>query len=191
MSELKILATDDFEIVSRRLELLAKSTTARDAIKLELEQEYQKLLTSRKTELGKQEKRIEFAENVILLIAAEHPEWFSDKKTLTTPFGSVHSHASTSHKVVDEQHSIRLIKAAALRTDDEVQRARLIGLIRIREELNLEAVECLSEKDLNALRIVRVKGNSLSIKIAKAGGTKKGAKRKAKADENAVEEAAA
>ncbi|HSI11747.1 MAG TPA: host-nuclease inhibitor Gam family protein [Chthoniobacter sp.] len=189
-TELKILATDDFDIISRRLELYAKSTTARDLIKLELEQEHQKALTARKSQIDKQEKRIEFAENVILMIAAEHPEWFTDKKSLVTPFGSINSRATTSHKVSDEQHTIRLIKAAATRTDDEIQRARLLGLIRVKEELNLEAVECLSEKELNALRIVRVKGASLSITIAKAGAKKGGAKKAKVAPEATVKEAA-
>lgn len=186
----RILHSDDFEVVARRIELLAKSTTARDLIKAEIQQAYERLLAERKTALSKHERSIEFAETVILTIAQEHPEWFADKKTLNTPFGAVHSHRSTSHKVPDEEHTIRLIKAAAARATDDLTKARLLGLIRVREEVNIEAVEALADKELTPFRIVRVRGTSLSIKLAKADAAAK-KPRKAKTKEEAPDVAKA
>lgn len=177
-TELTIIDSDDRELVARRLQLWAASTVALAQIDLDLEKKRQEAEKEVKTEKGKQERAVEFHENLIIAIAREHPEWFADKKTLATGLAEVACRNTTSHRAPDEEHSIRLIKKAAEAAPDEVQRARLLGLIRKTETLNLEAIECLGEKELERLKIVRVKSKSYTIKLAtpkkaKAGKAKK------------------
>ncbi len=181
MSDLKIIASDDFEIVARRIEMFAKAKAKLDTLELEEAKAYLAILDAGKTEKSQLQRKCEFAEKIIYAIAEEHPEWFLDEKHLKTPFGSLHSRKTTSHKSADEAHSIRLIETAALRCDDEVTKARLLGLIRVKKELNLEAVECLGEKELAKLQIVRIRGTNLTIKLAKPAA-QKAAKGKGKSE---------
>jgi hypothetical protein len=170
---LKALATDDLDIITRRMEMLANSTNRLDTINAAIAAEYHKLLATNKTELGKLGRATEFAEKVILAITEQHPEWFTKEKSVQTVFGSVNARATTCHECADEAHTIRLIESAAARCEDEVEKARLLGLVRVKKELNIEAVECLDKKDLARLQIVRVKRTSLTIKLAKPTAPKK------------------
>jgi Bacteriophage Mu Gam like protein len=169
MPDIKLIESDDFSIVAHRLELFATSRAALDHLEASQQQAYLALIDAVKTEFLKLQRKVAWAEESIVAIADAHPEWFSDGKTLTTPFGAVHSQKTTKHEVPDEARSIALIKSAAWDSSDPAERARWSALIRTEESINLEAVANLSQRELSRFRIVRIKGESITIKPAKVG----------------------
>jgi hypothetical protein len=103
-------------------------------------------------------------------LAAKHPEWFADSKTLKTPFGQLHSHRSTSHEAPDTTAAIARIKAAqarAIKSGDEVLATRLGALIRTEDTLNFDALGDLDTPQLTRFGITRRTEESLTIKEAK------------------------
>lgn len=123
------------------------------------------------------------AEAAIKEIAAAHPEWFADAKTVKTPFGQVHSQRTTSHEAPDEVSAIARVKAG-----DEVKATQLGALIRLEESLNLDALADLTIEELAQFGIVRRIEESVTLKEAKVSlgqavkaATKRAAKTEAKA----------
>jgi hypothetical protein len=94
-----------------------------------------------------------------LLISA-HPEWFQDKKSIKTPYGSVGFRSTTSLDVPNEEASIILIEQ--LCKDDEKAQ-----YLRKETTLNREALELLSDAELRQFRIKRLKEESCTVKPLK------------------------
>lgn len=110
------------------------------------------------------------AEAALRDLAALHPEWFAESKTLKTPFGQLHSHRSTSHEAPDPAGAIARIKAAqarAIKAGDPVQATRLAALIRHEETLNFDALGELDTAQLTHFGIARRTEESITIKEAK------------------------
>lgn len=95
------------------------------------------------------------AEVALEAIARNHPEWFGDKQSVKTPFGTVKFHASTVIEADDEQVSIALISEAG-----QFDYLRQINV------LDLEALEKLTDKQLEHFRLRRVEKRNFSVKPA-------------------------
>jgi len=99
------------------------------------------------------------AESAIEILALKHPEWFAEKKTVKVPFGTVKVTKSTSLKADNEEASIILIETSA--------RPDKASLIRVHAELNLEALEALTDDELRAFRIKRITDQNVKVTAAK------------------------
>jgi len=119
------------------------------------------------------QEALEKADNAVKDIAGLHPEWFADKKTITTPYGSIQSRSTTKLVVENETETIRLLKQ--LGPDAAV-------FVRTKEELDLEALEKLPDAELARILVTRVTTESLTAAPAKLnlGKAAKAAAKKAK-----------
>lgn len=115
-------------------------------------------------------------------IALKHPEWFGEKKSVKTPFGSMSFHKSTSHEAANEEVSVLLIEARLREIDAHLESPRLnpeakqclfeehnllVNCLRHNTELDFDAVAKLDEAALKKFRIARTEKNNFSIKAAK------------------------
>lgn len=78
------------------------------------------------------------AEAAILVLAERNPQWFEEKKTLTTPFGEVKRTTSTSLVIPDEAVTITLIRAAKREAD----------FLVVTTDISREALEKLDDAEL-------------------------------------------
>ncbi len=115
------------------------------------------------------------------VVARAHPEWFGTKKSIKTPYGTVKLHAGTKLEVKNEEVTVLLISQEADRQARELNDAASDGegapvpkfafdafsLIRIRQELDLEALEKLDDLTLRRLGIRRVTTDHFSVTPAK------------------------
>lgn len=149
----------DFE---RALELLDALGSAQDELK-NIEaitaEHIRGVLRDIKAKYSQHQERATIAEQLLEAICRKHPEWFSKKKTLPTIFGSLSLRKSTKLVIPNEEASVLLIKEAMR---DNV----VTGLIRTKEELDLEALERLDDSVLALFRIRRVTEEHFSAKPA-------------------------
>lgn len=110
---------------------------------------------------GMQKTLVE-AEQAAERIALRHPEWFTEKKSVKTPYGTVKFHRSNPVQVGNEELSIELIKRDAAQHGLEPG-----AFIRQREVLNIEALETLTPEQLKAFRLTRVAKENFSITPAR------------------------
>jgi hypothetical protein len=106
-----------------------------------------------------QERQNSLAEQMEL-IARRHPEWFAERKSVVTPCGTIKLTASTRLVVTNDELAIALIQKYY---------AEISGLyLRFSTELNLEALEALTDAELARLKIARISAENFSVVPAKA-----------------------
>jgi len=106
---------------------------------------------------------------------AKYPEWRGEKKSVTTPFGSVEQRSVVEIEIPNPKHTVALIKARGA-TDKEFHAA---DFLHVEEKPNVEALERFTDAQLAELGASRVRRESVSVKPAKVSATKivKGAKK--------------
>lgn len=109
------------------------------------------------------QKAIADSEASLELIAVQHPQWFGDKKSLKTLYGSLEFKSSRSLEVANAELSLALIEAEAIRNGD------FDPILYTRREitLNLEALGELDDATLAKFKIKRVEKNNFTVKPAK------------------------
>lgn len=96
------------------------------------------------------------------------PEWRGDKKSVTTPFGSVEQRTVVEIEITKPQVTVALIKARGL-TDKDFTAA---DFLHVEEKPNIEALERLDDAQLAALGAQRVRRESVTVKPAKVSVAK-------------------
>jgi hypothetical protein len=102
-------------------------------------------------------------EEALQLIALKNPEWFGGKASIKTPYGTVKFTPSTSLDVVNEELSIELIERDLATS----MTARPSDYIRVSKQLNREALEALTDAELEKYKIKRVSKKTFSVAAAK------------------------
>lgn len=104
-----------------------------------------------------------------------HPDWFTEKRTIRTAFGTVKLSKSPPHLVVsNEELTLLLVKqlhgqpigAPDPETGEPQQLFSAPDAIRIRETLNLEYLAQFDEATLARLRITRAQDHTFTAKPA-------------------------
>lgn len=95
-------------------------------------------------------------------IALTHPEWFADKRSVKTPYGTVRVTRTTKLDVPNEEVTVLLIERA-----EETLHLEPGRFLRTKKEPNLDALKELSDRELKALRIERVSDESVKVTEAK------------------------
>lgn len=80
------------------------------------------------------------------VIGERNPQWFEEKKTLTTPYGTLKRTTSISLEIADPAVSITLIKAAKREED----------FLDVKTTIRKEAMENLTDEELAKFGIKRV-----------------------------------
>ena len=139
--------------------------------------EYLELVDEHREEYSQLQSTITQTDAALEVIAVRHPEWFKDKKSVKTPYGSVKFHASTALQIENEELSAVLIKHEIERTEqtlihtvgEEARTALITRLEKLRacirtvEELDKEALEKLEDGELKPFKVSRIPKNNFSV----------------------------
>lgn len=168
--------TQDF---ARLVELLQKhSSGTNDLAKLETEMSRLSLnaASARLTDYVVLQEQNAAVEAEIKVLFEKHPEWRGEKKSVATPFGSVEQRSTTELQIDNPVMTLALIRARANRDDFFCAG----DYIHVEESPDKEALEKLSDEELEELAVKRVKTESITVKPAKVNAAKivKAAKKK-------------
>jgi hypothetical protein len=165
--------TEDFQELVNLLAVYTEANNRLALLQHDANDQLMDVLDDIKTEYAELQEKMSKAESAMELIALKHPEWFSTKRSLKTPYGTVSLRRGTKLEVSNEEASLVRIRLAAEKQfpgkgPEEVQaRDEFIAkFIRTKEELNLEALELEEDVFLKSLGIARVKTENFSAKPA-------------------------
>ncbi len=153
----------DFQNVVHLMALFTEVTNRLDGLQNRVNEHVMELLDSEKEEYSQLQDTLKATEAALEAAARQHPEWFTKKKSLKTPFGEVKFHAGTKLAISNEELTLHLIKEAI--TKDPALAG--LELVRSHEEPNKEALEKLDDGLLKRFRIDRVVDDHFSVKAAK------------------------
>jgi len=126
------------------------------AMQADMQAKYMELIDEAKPEYATLQEKLGQAEAALELLALAHPEWFpADCKSIQTPYGKVKFTSTSALVISNEEASILLIQNLGGDAEEKYLRTNL--------EINREALEQLSEAELKALRIKRVKDQSFKV----------------------------
>jgi hypothetical protein len=124
----------------------------------DLQQAWLDLVDARRADYSKLQEAVATTAEGIEMIARLNPQWFTDAKTLKTPYGSVAFRTTTKLEVKNEEVTILLIQQMGV--DGDI-------FLRQKTELNLDALAHLDDADLKPLRVKRVTAESCTVKPSK------------------------
>lgn len=156
-------STPDFAEVINLLSILSDATSQLAAIEAEANTQLLDILDDAKKEYAQLQEAAKKAEAALEVICRAHPEWFENAKSIKTPYGKVLLHKSTSLEVTNEEATLRLLHAEERANPD----FHAADYVRIKEEPNLEALELLSDQDLERFMIKRIIKDVFSATPAK------------------------
>lgn len=119
--------------------------------------EFTEIVDAHRDEYAELQSKIGAAEVAIEAIVAAHPEWFTEKRSVKTPWGAVKVKRTTKLEVKNEEATILRIEHAK----------RGEQFVRIEKTLNLEALENLSDAELKSFGIIRIHEESVTVVEAK------------------------
>lgn len=172
---------DDFKALIDLLAVLGEANRKLAEMEREIETLYVGHVTERRAEYAAMQKSIGETEAALEVIARRNPQWFGEKKNVSTPYGVVKFKASTELVAADEQDAIR-----------RILKARRPRLLRRNIELNRELLDELSDKELAAFGIIRKPKENITIetKVVDLGKAVKAAEKSEKAANKAAKQAA-
>lgn len=175
----------DFESVVNLLAVLGEANRQLDALTREIETGYIELVKPKREHYAKLQGTITETEAALEVIARRNPQWFAEKKSVTTPFGGVKFTASRELIVADEGISVQLIRALAGAEGAE-------KYLRTVQVLNKEALEDLDDAALARFGIVRKQKENFgaSTEVVNLGKAVKAADKSDKAAAKAAKSAA-
>jgi hypothetical protein len=153
----------DFKELIELLSLVSQASNKLGTMEAATNKEVFEMLEAKMPEFTLLQGTLTEAENKIKEICIKNPGWFSVKKTLATPYGSVKSHSSTVLETENEDVSIVLLEREA-EINKEFKPA---DFLRQQKKLNLESLERLTDAELARFRIKRVPKETINVKPAK------------------------
>lgn len=158
-----VKASADFKELIELLSLVSQASNKLGTMEAETNKSVHEMLEGKMPEFTLLQGTLTEAENKIKEICVRHPGWFSVKKTLATPYGSVKSHSSTVLETENEEVSIVLLEREA-----EINKEfKPENYIRQKKQLNLEGLESMTDTELARFRIKRVPKETINVKPAK------------------------
>lgn len=154
--------SQDFQTLVNLLSDYTEATHFLTELEGVIGQQMKDVIDQHKTAYARMQKLLTTSERELEIIATRHPEWFTEKKGVKTPYGTVKFTRSTVLEIKNEELSLELIRrdAHGLTLDPE-------NLIRTRDELDREALEDLSDEQLKAFKIRRIPKENFSVVAAK------------------------
>ncbi len=142
----------DFESAINLLNVLGDARRELGQLTSEIETGYLALVTEKRDTYAKIQSTVSEAEAALEVIARRNQGWFADKKSVTTPYGSVKFKASSEIVVPNEEASVVLVR-----------KAKRSELLRVTIELNREALQELPDEELAKFGIVRRAKENLTV----------------------------
>ena len=150
-----------FKNLVNLLAVFSEATARLTEFQAELDKSTLDLIDEHKTTYAELQRTLTEAETALEVICLAHTEWFTEKQTLKTPYGSVAFRRSTKLQVANEELTIALIQKA------EAANGEATGLLRETVELDLEALEKFDDTALKLFRVTRLHNTGFSVKPAK------------------------
>lgn len=157
--------TPDFEQVVKLLALFSDATNRLSEMESEANQQFLEIIDDKLPEYAQLQEACKQAETALETICRMHLEWFTKVKSIKTPYGKVLFHSSTELDIANDEATVRLLRAEhkanpKFAADD---------YIRSVEAPNVEALESLSDAELERFMIKRVRKENFSATPAKVG----------------------
>lgn len=153
-----IPATEDFTDLLDAVAIYAEATNRLATIQAEIDQIVIDAIDARRKDFADFQSAQAAAEQAIEILATRNRDtWFTQKKTLQTPYGAVSFRSATSLEIPNEELTIALVERDP---DSDLY-------LRRETSLNKEALDTLDDIALASLRIQRVTTEKCSIKPAK------------------------
>jgi hypothetical protein len=147
------------------VDLLEHHTYASNAIKqmqVEANRHLLEILDGSRVEYTELQECLAATEAKLRAIALQHPEWFGDKRSMVTPFGSVKMKTSEWLETENEELSIALLEAEG-NTNPEFKSELFL---HSKKSLNLEALEKMDDVQLRRFRIKRMRDDNFKVEPA-------------------------
>lgn len=158
--------TNDTAEFRNFIELLGIYTETHNRLE-EIQNEANKSLLSivddEKDEYAELSLKLTQTAEAVEVAARQHPEWFGEKKSVATPYGTAKLTDSSSLEVVNEELSRTLIEQEEKLTPGFNPE----NYLRRTVELNLEALGALDDSMLVKFRIKRMKKSNFKVEPAK------------------------
>jgi hypothetical protein len=155
--------SEEFSNFVNLVAVYADASNQLEALQNDANNELLLWLDERKGDYARLQGTLAQAETALELIALKHPDWFGEKKSIKTPFGTAKLHSSTKLVVKNEETTLLLMD----RESEKNKEFKKADYIRTKQELNLEALEQLDVETLTRLRIDRVTTDNFSVAPAK------------------------
>jgi uncharacterized caspase-like protein len=150
-------SASDYQEAIRLLAVLTEAQNQIDAIEAEANAALLEAIDDHKKDYAKLQDTISKTQAAIETIARLHPEWFSDGKTVKTPYGSFALKKNPPKlNVKNEELTLVLI-----------EQANRADLLRETKALDLEALSKLTDDELAKFRITRTSDDRFEAKPAK------------------------
>lgn len=146
----------DFESTVNLLAVLGEANRQLASLKAQIETGYVGLVNAHRETYAKLQSTVSETEAALEVIARRNPQWFDDKKNVSTPYGAVKFKSSKELIVADENLSVQLVLALAGKADAD-------KFLRTVQVLNKEALNELTDIELAKFGIVRKAKENFSV----------------------------
>ena len=157
--------SDDFKNMCDLLSVFSEGSARLKEMQGEMDSMFLSLVDDKKPEYAELQRTVTEAETALEVIARRHPEWFTEKRSIKTPFGTVKFLRSTKLEIKNAELTIELVRSHLVSnsTDPAATEAQFIRQV---EELDREALEKLDDETLHRLKVKRVSADSFSVVAA-------------------------
>lgn len=154
----------DFKSIVELLATYSRAENELEQLQATANEEFLITVDGLKGKYARLQQRMIETETALEVLARKHPEWFADKKTIKTPYGSVQLKNNPPRIVADNPElSIVLI-------ENEGERDRGFkpeNYIHEQKSLNLEALAGCTDEQLKKFRLRREQSDTFTVKSAK------------------------
>lgn len=155
----------DFKNMCDLLGVFSEGTAQLKAMQGEMDSMLLSLIDDKKSEYATLQKAVTEAETGLEVIALRHPEWFTEKRSIKTPFGTVKFSRSTVLEIKNEELTIELVRSQLVSNSEKPLETEA-QFIRQVEALDREALEKLDDDALKRLKVRRVAKDNFSVVAA-------------------------
>ncbi len=145
------------------LNVVATSTTRLAEMQAAIDQDMIDAVNEHKDTYADLQTAISDATAALEAICLAHPEWFKEKKSVKTLFGSVGFRDIPSLEIPCEEITLALLENAA----DQEPMSGIELAVKTVKTINREVLEKLTDAELARFRVTRRTGKSFSVKPAK------------------------
>lgn len=153
----------DFTEMVKLLAVFTDATNSINVIETEANGELLEILDDKKADYSKLQEALTQSEAAVEVIVRRHPEWFTERASIKTPYGTVKFTTSNYLVIPNEEVSTLLIEQEAEK-NPEFNRDEFISTKKV---LSVEALEKLDDATLKRLRITRASDKNVKVVAAK------------------------
>jgi len=158
-----ITSSNDYNNMVDLLAVYSEASNRLEQMQAEANGELIEILDDKKPDYAKYQAALTEAETALELIARAHPEWFTTKQSIKTPYGTIKFHASKVLEIPNEEATIILIQ----QVESEDNTIAALQLVQTKEVIDKEGLEKLDDATLKRFRIKRVPKLNFSVSPAK------------------------